>query len=1118
MSTVRRQDAPSLVINGLLGSGLAGWETSYGVRHMEALPDSAATSGAVYAPRYAASLPPKGWIKQTLARTDLFRYPSQRPVNHVKAKPVGYATLRLFASSSTRLDGAPLRDLREAFEFIDAEGVLDAPLGGQITVQDLHRNYMSGPYRVGRTLADGSLEISPIERDLPRLAQHTDFLGATYSYDARTEFNPSAVATVTILGRRAAFAFNRAADTSLLAETPTRTVSIYPLVALTGGAAFKTSLRVASTYGFSSGARLRIYDGAENTQWADFTIHTVVNATDVFLIEPIPPDFASATGAPVVLLVYDPLALDPLLNGFQPGDVMVFSDPQFAVGEVQAARVSVDRVEVDLRPITLAPFLPATNAEVDAVTATAVGPLGAAGFVNGQQPAWVSVLPVDDVSAMVAEIGALPATGWRVRLFNVVDGNARVYTLHSIDTTSNTLRFGGVGDYIPAGASSSPYPAGSTATLLTGPADQIAVASLDEWFLTPTTQLNLTRELPVFLYDFTLALSWRSASGVFDGYPELRLVGRNGRELTRLPLRTLDNGALYEDVSLSESTTAGSVFRRRIWRGMLESRRPLPGMLELTLRAGMVGADVGDVTVLRGDYSRRHDYSDFDDASVAAAADRRSAVDRLYAAPDVGGLPRGTVIMYAGGAVCPSGWKRVDAGPNATTDGFELLPYPDSVQYDAARDRTVLTWQDRSFDLLDAEGRTIPIAGAEEVRALSLPDGPSFGAPGYGDIYETVVVGPVQQRPQPGMALRVRATSYLDPYVRRFDYSTTVRHASAVRTEVAGAVPFATAPYSGISYPYFMWSGAFMTGESNYPPVGPPSTVSGLPATVTFQPESYSGISYNAPFFNYNGAGGSTFYAKGYLLAGYGSFIGEQRAMFSGLAHGAPTMTLNNVSLPNLTVGKAIYVRWRRLVGSVTSGVTNTNATVDKSHHGFVAEVVAYTPPATANGVGTLVVKRYDGNSIVTDYGTPIGGIAAVTDAIVFHDTVIITRTPVDAAGQTGSIWSARRFSATTSLAVCGDVSADLAAYNGTGVLLEPAGYIRYAEPGAYDPGSMAHAHAVTRGDAPFNENIAPHVNQHSSVSATPFSHVARKHGHGPLGRASHTMPPFFSVLLCEKL
>lgn len=1106
MNDVQRQDLPGLLVNESFASGLVGWDATFGVAHVASFADTAGAAGAAYAPRYAAELPARAALSQTSERSDLATYPSERAVGPLKSRVVGAATVRMQPLPGATSDGLPLLDLRDALRFVDADGEIDA-FGAQAVVGDLHRAAYSGPFRLGE-YAESFVEASPLQRGLPVLTTSAAFVGGVYAYDGRRDVNPTSVATVVLTAAEAAARFARDPDVAQSGARPLQTTALGSALVESGGTPYRSSLEVRSTAGFRAGDRVRVYAVTDPDLWADFTVYRPLDSRTLQFVEPVP---AAMVGlpppdAPVVRLSDGAPALDALLVGFQPGDSMVFSYPRFAVGEVVGpARVGNGAIEVDVRPVPRSPFLPATNDFATETEGVSTADVSAAPFVGGASPAWLSYVVVADAAPFADAVGDYPA-GRRVRIVGPA-GDERLFTLHSVDVATNQLRFAGVGDYVPAGGSLSVFPPGSVVTLLTGSEAEADTAPLGGWFLSPTTRVGLSFALPVFRHEFTLAVSWRSVSGTFDGVPELRYVGRNGRETLRVPLLPVRPGVYYEDASLSAD--AGTAFRRRVWRFRLETRAPQAGFLRLTLRAGTQPVLLGDVSLLRGDFTSRGDFSDLDDPAVSAVADRRSALDRLRAAADADGVPRGTVVLYAGGARCPAGWKAVDSVAGSSVDGLETLPPVTAAVYDAARDRTELRWEGRSFDLLGADGRPLAVPGAATAVSALLPDGATFGAPdAVSDVYETLTVGPVRQRAVPGMGVRVRATSFADPYARNFDYVATIRDVVAERVEIDGPAPGGP-PYDGVSYPYFMWSGAFRPGEVNFTPLGPPSAA----GSGVGQPASYAGLNSAFGTVTYDYLGASVT-ARGYVGApGSASSTTEKRALFSGFRAGDPTLTLTNVSLPSLSAGMRVYVRWRRLIGGPHLPA-NIGLTVGAAELGFVAEVVSYAPPYGAVA-GTLTVRRADGHAMVTDQAGPIGGVAAVSDVRLFPSSVALTRTPIDVGTASGYVWSARRYVSTTSVFVAGDVAADVVAFNAEGLVLEPSGLLRYGDAG-FGYGDGEHVHVVTRGDAPFNENLAPHVST-PNANGTPAVRVARRHGHGPLGSPAFVVPPYRAFLLCEK-
>jgi hypothetical protein len=179
----------------------------------------------------------------------------------------------------------------------------------------------------------------------------------------------------------------------------------------------------------------------------------------------------------------------------------------------------------------------------------------------------------------------------------------------------------------------------------------------------------------------------------------------------------------------------------------------------LGLVAAFGVSELSDVYLAKGDFTEK--FEKLDDPAYASTdpITDQVAIDFLQHGMDQleGVIPKGMVMLYAGGAVCPPGYKRVDAFPNAPTAGIGAaseLPIPSPIEYDALTDRTTLTWQDQDFPLLDANGAPVILTDLSEPKSLEVP--PSTG------IFETVNFTVNQQVFQPGMHLRVPATTLVD--------------------------------------------------------------------------------------------------------------------------------------------------------------------------------------------------------------------------------------------------------------------------------------------------------------------------------------------------------------------
>ena len=586
-----------------------------------------------------------------------------------------------------------------------------------------------------------------------------------------------------------------------------------------------------------------------------------------------------------------------------------------------------------------------------------------------------------------------------------------------------------------------------------GPSNPVS-ASSSSWALIPRTVINFQRDIEVFQYGFTLALS--HYPGTYDGAPRMEFVGRDGRPIFDIPPVSVDGGLNFESLALTD--TGDTAFTRRIYRFFLETRYIQDADIRIVIPGGSEGASIGDIALYRGHYYRRHDFDDRDDPTTDPTPDSRVAIDRLLPGADVVGsvIPPGTVILYTGGPVCPPGFKRCDGLVGASSSGTEVLPSPDRMTYDSARNRTILEWDNKDFPVLNAVGQSTLIEGDSEVVSVTLPAAPPF----YGAA-EAVTFGPTHQRPQPGMSLRVRVSNEgISPY----DYSVPVRQALVERTTLIGFPPVSPGNQNYISYPLFMSASEFSAGESLLDPIGPPEAQ---------QPTTYS---------------------KNTLSTAIG--VKGNPAPVGHIENGLQTLVVISVTATGLSTGELVYFRWSTPVG----GSNSTPIT-----GGFVARVIS-------NQAGQVTIERADGASMVVDGVVgAVSGSGYFSDARLFGSDVVVTRTVVADA----PVWSARRFKTVTKITVFSDVTEDVTNNNSAGITLEPSGFVRYGD-GDFDLGSMGHSHAIVRGDAVLDENAAPRVSQ--AYEYLPATQVAREHGHGFMTKYHHVIPRFFAAIPCIKL
>lgn len=162
---------------------------------------------------------------------------------------------------------------------------------------------------------------------------------------------------------------------------------------------------------------------------------------------------------------------------------------------------------------------------------------------------------------------------------------------------------------------------------------------------------------------------------------------------------------------------------------------------------------ITDVFLVKGDFTERVTISDDVALPPGTALNSGTTVDGLVHRVDLldNVIPTGTIIMYAGGGVCPAGFKRVQQYTNEPANSLVAeLPRPDSVTYLADSNRTRFRWN-QSFPLLDDEGNPIPKPSTSD-----FVTEPVVGLP---DVNETFEIAQFQQVVQPGMQIRYDATN-----------------------------------------------------------------------------------------------------------------------------------------------------------------------------------------------------------------------------------------------------------------------------------------------------------------------------------------------------------------------
>lgn len=594
--------------------------------------------------------------------------------------------------------------------------------------------------------------------------------------------------------------------------------------------------------------------------------------------------------------------------------------------------------------------------------------------------------------------------------------------------------------------------------------------ALSQWFIAEQRNFNVFYDAPLFRYEFTLVLTTKD--GVRPATPPVLTlvpiavnagVGAEGNPIEVKPTK-LDNGNFVELVSNTKGTGVAVSWVRLIYRYIVELPTPVIGYMRMLISAQAERElIIGSATLFKGNYASRH-YFYRDDTPTpnekqnpprVDPADSTDAIDRLFNGADMNysAIPKGSVILYLGES-CPTGYKRVDAGPNSLIDGIgRTVPKPSDAEYDLERDRTILTWNNAAFDLLDDNNQPIPIPSDQFEIVEQLPSSISSIA-WANNRTEIIKYGPNQPWIQPGMSLRIRATDVNHGRGRELDYSTLVRQVSVTKNPTGQSTRY----YSSIE---------FDQGEFDIAPAGPPKT---------YQPSDVL-IAANA-----------------------------------NIQRGNATIVVPNVDNTNVDIyaGRVFYVRWSYLNG-VTHGFIGLVERADLIFQD--TGVSRYTLTIRRYDGYPMVVDETDLNIPIslTLSSAETFNFADVVSRIYAVHTVGSTSDP-DRTRAT--IWSVRRFKSTTKISVNGDVVSDILSLNPV-LTVEPTGYIKFGDPSNYfDYGSMGHSHEITRGDAVLNSNLAP-VSISTGYS---LPEVAREHGHGFMPKHTYPMPRFVAYLVCEKI
>lgn len=166
-------------------------------------------------------------------------------------------------------------------------------------------------------------------------------------------------------------------------------------------------------------------------------------------------------------------------------------------------------------------------------------------------------------------------------------------------------------------------------------------------------------------------------------------------------------------------------------------------------------SEISDVVLFKGNRSQEFEINDVASAVNTYTSGSNAVVynevrDDLRSGVDIidSVIPPGVSTLYAGGGVCPPGFKMVDGFASSVSPGVELftLPSPTSVTYDDVNNRTSITWTATSLPTL--------LTGFP----VELPELTEYIEVYAGSSVVPIPTAPVQQIIQPGIS--IKSTEY----------------------------------------------------------------------------------------------------------------------------------------------------------------------------------------------------------------------------------------------------------------------------------------------------------------------------------------------------------------------
>lgn len=173
-----------------------------------------------------------------------------------------------------------------------------------------------------------------------------------------------------------------------------------------------------------------------------------------------------------------------------------------------------------------------------------------------------------------------------------------------------------------------------------------ASGAMRDWKIDVSRTVSLFRSLQVALYDLTLAYTLRLPMNIDPDDVRIEILDETDSVAGTIPPVVIDGSAKY-----MQETIANTSYVRIIQRFLVETKYPYYGRARIKFdRSTGSQSKMSNVTLYRGNYTEKilsgsTEKTDF----VESHIDVNSEI-----------VPRGTIVAYAGGSVCPPGYERAE--------------------------------------------------------------------------------------------------------------------------------------------------------------------------------------------------------------------------------------------------------------------------------------------------------------------------------------------------------------------------------------------------------------------------------------------------------------------------